>query len=380
VGRPGPATPPAAAEVAGTVVFGTAESAEPAPPPQLTPEQLRSPRRTPGPGTNTRIQVAVRHQTRTLRRVTIGLAVLTVAAAGAYFWKAAESERRLTAQREALLAQVDTLMLEMGTVTSGSAGLRAALDSARADAEQLRHQLTQAPNDAARIEQLEQQLAGAMRQQRTLAGAAALDARGIAARNHDALAMVFVQFPSGKVYTGTAFAVRSDPLGGLLVTNKHVVTDSSGEQASRIGVVFEGTRQNFKADLVALSDNTDLALIRASVHRGFPTVEGLADSAAEIPVGDPAVILGFPLGLDLAGGEDWTQVGVASTLTLGTVSRTLPALLQLDSYGAQGASGSPIFNRSGRVIGVLYGGAPGSNGRIIYSVPVRFVHQLLEGQ
>jgi S1-C subfamily serine protease len=362
------------------VVFGSPEPVAPAPPPQLTPEQLRSPRRTPGPGTTTRVQIAVRQQTRTLRQVAAGLLVLCLVAIGAYIWKSAESERRLAAQRSALLAQVDTLMQEMGTVTSGSEGLQAALDSARAEAEQLRRQLTQAPSDAARISQLEQQLAGAMRQQRSLAGAAALDSRGIAARNRDALAMVFVQFPSGKVYTGTGFAVRSDPNGGLLVTNKHVVIDSAGVEASRIGVVFEGTRQNFKADLVTLSDNADLALIRASVHRGFPTVQGLADSAGGIAVGDPAMILGFPLGLDLAGGEEWTQVGVAATLTLGTVSRILPGLLQLDSYGAQGASGSPIFNRDGRVVAVLYGGEPGSNGRIIYSAPVRFVHRLLEGQ
>ena len=49
------------------------------------------------------------------------------------------------------------------------------------------------------------------------------------------------------------------------------------------------------------------------------------------------------------------------------------------SYRAQGSSGSPILDPTGRVIGVLYGGQTGTNGRIIYGVPVRFVHQLLSG-
>ncbi len=73
-------------------------------------------------------------------------------------------------------------------------------------------------------------------------------------------------------------------------------------------------------------------------------------------------------------------MGVAATLTLGTVARTLPGLVQLDSYGAQGSSGSPIFDRQGQVIAVLYGGQPGSNGRIIYSAPVRQVQELLAAE
>lgn len=50
-----------------------------------------------------------------------------------------------------------------------------------------------------------------------------MDARALTAANRDAMAMVFVEFPGGRVVTGTAFAVRSDPTGGLLLTNKHVV-------------------------------------------------------------------------------------------------------------------------------------------------------------
>ena len=36
---------------------------------------------------------------------------------------------------------------------------------------------------------------------------------------------------------------------------------------------------------------------------------------------------------------------------------------------AQGSSGSAVFDKRGFVIGVLFGGAAGSNGRIIYAVP-----------
>ncbi len=200
---------------------------------------------------------------------------------------------------------------------------------------------------------------------------------GSTAANRDAMAMVFVEFPGGRVVTGTAFAVRSDPTGGLLLTNKHVVVDSNGTIATRIGVVFEGTRQNFRADVDKVSDRADLALLRVSVHRGVPTIKGLVDSTRSVEIGDPAAVLGFPLGIEIAGGHEWGEVGVASTLSLGTVSRLLPDLLQLDSYGAPGSSGSPVLDKAGNVVGVLYGGQPGSNGRILYAVPVGFVRDLL---
>ena len=73
------------------------------------------------------------------------------------------------------------------------------------------------------------------------------------------------------------------------------------------------------------------------------------------------------------------RVAVANqgSAALNLLPKVKPDLIQLDSYGAQGASGSPILDKSGLVIGVLYGGQPGSNGRILYGVPVSFVRDLL---
>lgn len=376
IGEPRRAAGPAAA-AKGTVVFG--EKADPPPaPPKLGPEALKTPRRTPGPGTQTRIQAAVAAETHKQRRTTFALLGLLVLVSAAYVWQSRVASQAIQRQREVLLGQVDSLVSQIGSLAAGSEGLKSALDSARGDAERLRGQLRAAPNDERTINELRRRLNLAIEQQKMLAGAATLDATGIAERNRDAIALVFVQHEDGRIFTGTAFVVRSDPLGGYLVTNKHVVTDSAtGRPAPRIGVVLEGTPQNFRGDVAALHPGADVALIRVSVHRGFPTAVALGDSTPLPTMGQPTATIGFPMGLDLKGSEDWRTIGVASTLSLGTVSRTLPDLLQLDSYGAQGSSGSPVFDRQGRVIGVLFGGQPGSNGRIIYAVPVRAVHQLL---
>ena len=51
------------------------------------------------------------------------------------------------------------------------------------------------------------------------------------------------------------------------------------------------------------------------------------------------------------------------------MSKLLPSVVQIDSYSGHGASGSPLLDRDGNVVGVIYGGAPGSAGRIVYAVP-----------
>ncbi len=352
----------------------SAPSPAPAPKPATNAE---APTRPGGPGRSTMIRVEVTRQTARLRRTTLGLFALLVLVTGAYFWQRSASARQLEAQRRLLLGQVDSLIRQNSTISASVQSMQDALDSARAATNRLRGQLDQGTHDPADLEELRRRLTAAMKQQQNLSSAAQLDAPAITAANRDAIALVFVQYADGRTFTGTAFAVRSDQNGGWLLTNRHVVTDSAGNRPLKIGVVFNGSNQNFRADLVTIHPEQDVALLRVTVSQGVPTVKGLVSGDPPVVVGQPVAVLGFPLGLEIPMGGDWTRVGVSATLTLGTASKTLPTLLQLDSYGAEGASGSPIFNRDGRVVGLVYGGQKGSNGRIVYAVPIRFGAELL---
>jgi len=331
-------------------------------------------------GQTTRIQAEVARQTAHLRRTTLGLFGLLLLVSGAYFWQSLASRHALDEQRRQLLGQVDSLMRQIDAMSANQSELRAALDSAKATTTRLRLELAQGNQSSAQLDDIKHQLAAAMQRQRNLSQAARLDAAAIAGANQDAIALVFAQFKDGRTFTGTAFAVRSDPNGGVLMTNRHVVTDTAGNAAERIGIVFNGSNQNFKADIASMHATEDIALLRVSVHRGVPVVKGLAEAKGGVSVGDPVAVMGFPLGLDLPQGRAWHTLGVSATLTLGTASRVLPELVQLDSYGAQGASGSPIFNQDGLVVAVLYGGDKSSNGRIVYGVPIRFGQELLENK
>jgi S1-C subfamily serine protease len=54
--------------------------------------------------------------------------------------------------------------------------------------------------------------------------------------------------------------------------------------------------------------------------------------------------------------------------------------LQLDAWAGHGSSGSPVFDEHGHVIGVVWSGAVGSGGRIVYAVPSDRILELLPGE
>ncbi|HMG18894.1 MAG TPA: serine protease, partial [Gemmatimonadales bacterium] len=111
---------------------------------------------------------------------------------------------------------------------------------------------------------------------------------------------------------------------------------------------------------------------------GTPRVAGLARTRQGVERGDPVAIMGYPLGFDLPM-EARGQFPIAEpTLTVGTVSKALTAVVQVDGYGAPGSSGSPIFDRAGKVIAVLYGGQGESQGKIIFAVPAYIVADYLK--
>jgi S1-C subfamily serine protease len=330
------------------------------------------------PGTTTRVRIEVVKQTRTLRNVATVLGILAVAALGGWLWQRRQAAAEMTRQRLAYLAKVDSLLYTVSAMQIDVTAMRSALDSARGETSRLRDLLATAGSDPAAAARLRREIDASIFRQQQIVAAATLDGDAIAAANRSALAVVLAETGDGRAFSATGFAVRTTAGDGLIVTNRHAVTGPSGEAATRLGVIFNGSAQNFKAEVIATHPTLDIALLKVTVAGGVPIVKGLAWREPPLRVGDPAVVMGFPLGLDLAMGGDWQQVGISATLNTGTASRVLPELLQLDGYGTQGSSGSPVFDREGMVVGVLYGGEPESNGRIVYAVPVKAVLELLD--
>jgi S1-C subfamily serine protease len=213
------------------------------------------------------------------------------------------------------------------------------------------------------------------RPERGAPAVATVDVARVARANRSAVGLVSADFGEGGTFSGTGFVIRSEGGYALIVTARHLVNDPGGAPAARIGFVLNGTSRTLSAELVAAHPTADLALLRVKTS-GLTPVHTVAKPkpAAE---GDAVALLGFPLGLDLPMGGDWRRVGLSATSGAATVTRVLPTLIQIDGYGAQGSSGSPVFDRSGNLVAVLYGSERESAGRILYAVPMPFVSELL---
>ena len=328
-----------------------------------------------GGNTTTRIRVEVAKQTQSLRRATMVLFGLLIVVAGGYFWQKGQYESKLQAQRATMISQVDSLIHALDTVKVRFGAMQGALDSAQRVTQGLRSQIEQG-GDPAAMTALRHQLNEAMARQQGLRAAAGLDGAHVDSLSGDAVALVFVRFPDGKIFTGTAFAVRTDATGSYLVTNRHVVTSEQGADPVEIGVMFNHSNQNFPTTLVRKHPDADvdLALLHVRIRGGTPVVAGIGEG--DPVVGRPIVYIGFPNGVDLVGFDDLRRTGATATLTAGTISRITSDVVQIDGYGATGASGSPILDARGYVVGVLYGGQANTGGRIVYSEPARHIAEL----
>jgi len=330
--------------------------------------------------TAARIAHEVARQTRELRRTTkilLGLLALTVATFGALQWQAGRERARELAELRARadsLARVDAVAAQL---QSEVAGLRDALTASQRETERLRAEIS-AGGNAETLARLRTELAAAAQRQRSLVSAAGVDYRAISRANQDAVVLVIVEFAPGEVISGTGFAIDSS---GTIVTNRHVLAGDNGtRRPSRIAVMFSGSAQVFRGELVAVADDMDIGVLRVAIRGGTPRVVGLLRDRNAVERGDPVAMLGYPLGFDLPMDRAGAAPVADPTLTVGTVSRVLTNLVQMDGYGAPGASGSAVFNRDGRVIGVVFGGQRESDGRIVYAVPSHLLLQFLESR
>jgi S1-C subfamily serine protease len=340
-----------------------------------------APRPTPmRQSTGMRIAVEVAKQTANLRRTTKILIVLLVLAASGFTWLQFDGRRRAD-ELMALQVRADSLMRESRALASQYQtqlqGVREALRSSQDETNRLRRELASSGGDAASVSRLRTELHDAERRQRALQGAVGgVDYRALSHKNQDAVAIVLVEFTDGERISGTAFSVDSN---GILVTNKHVLAGEDGNKTiRRMGVIFSGSTQMWRGEMIGVSPEADIGVLRVLIKGGTPRVAGLARTRENIERGDPVAILGYPLGFDLPMEAQGGQPIAEPTLTVGTVSKALTAVVQVDAYGAPGSSGSPIFDRDGRVIAVLYGGERESNGKIIFAVPAYIVADYLK--
>ncbi len=309
--------------------------------------------------TEERIAVAVKKQTRGLRNAMIAAAaVIVLVGAGAWFAMQRATSTRVE-ELSVLLRRNDSLSLMLQGVSAADPALVAEL---RSRSQELRSAL-QGATSATERDSLRREVEENDARLRRIVQ---MDPSSIHQRNSPAVA-VLVSEIKGIAFAGTGFSIAAN---GLLVTNRHNVLGENGDTASRLAVKFVDTDEWLPAHVVKISDHPDedLALIQLDAPGAFPVVEGVS-SGADAREGASVVTIGFPLGYDTPQEGEGQDFVAKSTLNAGTISKRTSTVLQIDSYAAHGSSGSPVFNRLGHVVGVIYGGQANAGGRIVFAVP-----------
>jgi S1-C subfamily serine protease len=171
----------------------------------------------------------------------------------------------------------------------------------------------------------------------------------------------------GRAASGTGFIWDG---AGHVVTNDHVV------QGARELAVRLSTGAVVEAELVGQAPNYDLAVIRIKDARRLPAPVSLG-SSADLKVGQAALAIGNPFGLDQS-----LSTGIISALKrrLPTNSgREIANVIQTDAAINPGNSGGPLLDSAGRVVGVTTAilSPSGTNAGIGFAVPVDIVNRIV---
>ncbi len=130
---------------------------------------------------------------------------------------------------------------------------------------------------------------------------------------------------------------------GYIVTNNHVVEGATGDEVAV--TLMDGS--TLAGRVIGRDAQTDLAVVKVD-KTGLPVaVFGNSD---ELQIGEPAIAIGNPLGLEFQGS---VTAGVISAVsrTLNGQEQRFP-LLQTDAAINPGNSGGALVNAEGRVIGI----------------------------
>jgi len=130
---------------------------------------------------------------------------------------------------------------------------------------------------------------------------------------------------------------------GLILTNAHVV-----DKADKVTVRLKDGR-SFEGKVQGADEVTDLAVVKINAGADLPVAP--LGSSTNVQVGDWAIAVGNPLGLD-----NTVTLGIVSTLRRSSAEVRIPdkrlEFIQTDAAINPGNSGGPLLNGQGEVIGI----------------------------
>jgi S1-C subfamily serine protease len=153
---------------------------------------------------------------------------------------------------------------------------------------------------------------------------------------------------------GTGMIVTS---GGLILTNNHVI-----EQSTSIQATVQSTGKTYTAEVVGTDQTADVAILRLVGASGLSTVNFAPTE--KVAVGQAVHSVGNAEGtgnlVTAVGTVGATNQSLSIQSDFSTTGENLSGLIELESDVVSGDSGGPLFDSSGKVIGIVTAASSGS--------------------
>lgn len=171
-----------------------------------------------------------------------------------------------------------------------------------------------------------------------------------------------------RVVEGVGSGIIYDAKNGYIATNNHVVA------GAREITVYLTDGRNIKGRVLGTDPATDLAVVKIDA-KDLPEAP-LGDSAT-LQVGEPAIAIGNPLGMELRGS---VTVGIVSALNRTVnVGDNKYTLIQTDAAINPGNSGGALVNADGEVMGINSAKYAGNGVEGIgFAIPINTAKPILE--
>ncbi|HLM83699.1 MAG TPA: trypsin-like peptidase domain-containing protein, partial [Candidatus Bathyarchaeia archaeon] len=168
-----------------------------------------------------------------------------------------------------------------------------------------------------------------------------------------------------QIGAGSGFIVSSD---GLVVTNKHVISDSSADYT-----VMTSDGKKYDAKVQAIDPTNDLGILKIDA-KGLPVLE--LGEASNLQIGQTVIAIGNSLGEFRNTVSKGVVSGLKRNVSAGSQlsgdSEQLSQVIQTDAAINPGNSGGPLLDIQGKVIGVNVAMAQGAE-NIGFALPVNLV-------